>query len=588
MSATLPVDPIALTRRQMLGRLGCLAALSLTGESVAAFLPPNGVEEAAQPGTLQKDADQIVLQRLTLREQHLRLIQVSLQDQTDIHNELVHTREWLLHPAEPVDLRGNLFILEHVPSGTGRIIIKFEPLPHARHHPIPVDLRIVPRADTGFDLTLYGSAGLGAPDSDSFVVLAYAGGLVGRTRALQQCQRARRPASLAHRLPRFLSNTWGDRSKDSRIRSTFIEKEIAAAARLGVEVVQIDDGWQRGITKNSARAQQGGIWEGFWQTRPDFWEPDPDKFPDGLDRLTSLAAAKGMELGLWFAPDSVHDFSHWEKDAECLIALNRKFGIRHFKIDGVHAPTAAAQVNLSKFFSRVLRDTQDAVVFDLDVTASLRPGYFGAVGTGPLFVENRYTDWHRYWPHQTLRNLWQLAWWIDPGRLRMEFLNHSRNTEKYPDDPLAPQCYAPAALFATVFFSNPLGWFEVSELPRTYQEQLPPLVSLWKALRGEIFTGTIIPLGQAPDGLAWTGFASLQDDGRTALALLYRELNPASSHSLPVPGFGPATNVACKVLAGEGQAAWEKSALKVTVPETLGWVLVRLSAGPVAPGGVSL
>ena len=107
----------------------------------------------------------------------------------------------------------------------------------------------------------------------------------------------------------------------------------------------------------------------------------------------------------------------------------------------------------------VLRESAGRIVFDLDVTAQLRPGYFGMIGTGPLFVENRYTDWHKYWPHQTLRNLWQLAWWVDPCRLRMEFLNQSRNTEKYADDPLAPSRYAPDTLFATVFFANPLGWF---------------------------------------------------------------------------------------------------------------------------------
>ena len=85
------------------------------------------------------------------------------------------------------------------------------------------------------------------------------------------------------------------------------------------------------------------------------------------------------------------------------------------------------------------------VVFDLDVTAQTRPGYFGAMEAGPLFVENRYTDWHRYWPHQTLRNLWKLSRWVDPRRLRMEWLNHTRNTEKYANDPLAPAAWSPDA-----------------------------------------------------------------------------------------------------------------------------------------------
>jgi alpha-galactosidase len=567
LPASMPVS-----RRQMLMQLG-----GLTVATLAAGAPPSGVEDGPRKVPAPDTGDAEVLARFPLREQHIRLTQVILQDQTDVHNELVQTREWLLHPAEPVELQGNLFILEHVPTGTGRILLKLEPLPHARPQRPHTDLRITPRPDTGFDVTLFGGAGLGTPTAESFVDLPFTDGSVGRTRALQQFQRSRRPASTSHRTPRFLSNTWGDRSRDSRIRADFIAKEVEAGARLGVEVVQIDDGWQTGISSNSARAKGQGVWEGFWASRPDFWKPDPEKFPGGLQPLVNLATARGVEIGLWFAPDSVHDFAHWEKDAACLIAFHREHGIRHFKIDSVHAPTALAHGNLGRFFATVLRETGNAVVFDLDVTASLRPGYFGALGTGPLFVENRYTDWHRYWPHQTLRNLWQLAWWVDPGRLRMEFLNNARNTAKYPNDPLAPACYAPDALFATVLFSNPLGWFEVSNLPAGYIETVAPLVQVWKKMRGDLFDGTIIPLGSAPDGYTWTGFASLAADGASVLVLAFRELNPAPTCRFAVPGFAGREGVKCERLAGQGSVGWHDATLQVTINSPLGWTLTRLT-----------
>ena len=116
------------------------------------------------------------------------------------------------------------------------------------------------------------------------------------------------------------------------------------------------------------------------------------------------------------------------------------------------------------------------------------------MGTGPLFVENRYTDWHRYWPHHTLRNLWQLSHWIDPCRLRMEFLNNTRNADKYADDPLAPSLYDPTTLFATVMFANPLGWFEVSNLTNSWLESAAGLVRIWREHRTRIFAGTILPV----------------------------------------------------------------------------------------------
>jgi hypothetical protein len=43
--------------------------------------------------------------------QHTRLTAVELVDRTDRHNELVHERQYLLHPARKLalPLRGNLF-----------------------------------------------------------------------------------------------------------------------------------------------------------------------------------------------------------------------------------------------------------------------------------------------------------------------------------------------------------------------------------------------------------------------------------------------------------------------------------------------
>ncbi|PTX98396.1 alpha-galactosidase [Opitutus sp. ER46] len=562
-----------LSRRELLTGLGCLATATL-----AAGASPSGVERDPAPpqGDRPPAAEPEILTRFSLREQHVRLTQVLLQDQSDNHNELVQTREWLLHPAEKLELSGNLFVLEHVLTGRGRVLLKLEPLPHARPQRPAADLRVLPRGDTGFDVTLFGGSGLGQPAAESFVDLAYEDGVVGRTRALQQFQRSRRPAHPEHRTPRFYSNTWGDRSRDTRINAAFIAQEIEAAARLGVEVVQIDDGWQSGISSNSARSAGKGVWEGFWASRPDYWVPDPAKFPQGLKPLVDQAARHGLKLGLWFAADSVHEFANWEKDAACLVAFHRELGIQHFKIDSVYAPTALAHANLRRFFHRVLADTQGAVVFDLDVTASLRPGYFGLLGTGPLFVENRYTDWHRYWPHQTLRNLWQLAWWVDPARLRMEFLNPARNTEKYPDDPLAPARHAPAALFAAIFCSNPLGWFECSSLPPGFIEEVAPLVRTWKTVRDALFAGTIVPLGGAPDGVAWTGFASLAADGRSALVLAFRELNPSASNRLAVPGLSAAAGPTAERLAGTGAATWRDGALDLQIDHPLGWSLWRL------------
>ena len=534
-----------------------------------------GIEAAAPAGeTTPDDPVERLLRVLCISMQHLRLTQVELVDATDNHNELVHEREWLLHTAEVgLALSGNLFAVEDMITGTGWIIIKTLPLPHARPCPSPVDLRIVRLTTTGFEVRVVTSDPEESPRDT--VVLTYAGGEFGRIRVLHEYQQAQRPDTVGHWTPRFLSNTWGDRNRDSRVCETFVLAEIEAGARLGVDVVQINDGWQQGTTVNSAQAQElNGVWQGFRSANPEFWKPHARRFPHGLEPVVRAAAEKGVGLGLWFAPDSADDFAHWELDAATVLELHRQHGIDHFKIDGVQAERHTGMNNLRRFFDRLLEKSEGRIVLDLDVTAGVRPGYFGALPTGPLFVENRYTDWHRYWPHQTLRNLWKLSRWVDPRRLRMEWLNHERHDDLYPEDPLAPARYAPDALFATVMFANPLGWFEVSNLPTTYFTLAAPLVHKWREARSRLFAGIVVPLGSAPDGFAWTGFVSVAEDGRSCDLLVFRELNPGARHIFHIPNVH-SDGCRVEIIAGNGKAVGTPDGLAVEIPATLGYLWVH-------------
>jgi alpha-galactosidase len=265
-----------------------------------------------------------------------------------------------------------------------------------------------------------------------------------------------------------------------------------------------------------------------------------------------------MQFGLWFAPDSADDFANWQKDAMLLLQLHREMGINTFKLDAIKMHTTRGERNLHAFFDIVLHESQGRITLDLDVTAEVRPGYFSRMDTGPIFIENRYTDWHSYWPHHTLRNAWKLMQYVDPLRLRIEFLNNARNREVYVNDPLAPAAYAPDYLFATTMFCNPLGWFEASNLSQEYIECVAPLVRVWKEHRATIFSGRIYPIGaaaftpsarphlphrrgriypigNAPDGVSWTGFASASVVDNCVYVPLFRETNDAPSHLLHLP-----------------------------------------------------
>lgn len=534
-----------------------------TGRVVTREEQASGIEAEPQKNT----ADPIVVgaETLTLDPLHLRVTQITLMDQTDNHNELVSEREWLLmHNEAKFNVQGCVLVAENVIDESGLVFLKLAALPHARPDKDAVDFRVNP-GSRSIDTFLNGYP---------VAVLSYRGGRTGRIRVLQDFQRSLREYR-AGRDGLFLSNTWGDRSRDARINEEFLMKEVEAGGVLGVDIVQIDDGWQKGRSANSVASRGKGVWNGYWAADPNFWDADPARFPNGLEKVVKSARDKGMHFGLWFGPDSSNDASNWKKDADHLLKFYSGMGVNYFKIDSMKTHNVTSLRNQRAMFDHMLEGSEGTMVFDLDVTAEIRPGYFGLPDIGPLFVENRYTDFHRYWPHQTLRNLWMLSQVVDPLRLRMELLNNARNTDKYKNDPLAPALYKPDTLFAITMMANPLGWFEVSNLPSEYVAQMKPLVAAWKAERARMHGGTIIPVSSAPDGVAWTGFVSAAADGKGGYALIFRELNEQADFDLDLDVL--VKNVTgTTVLGGRGTARVTDVILSVNVPEKLDFIWVKL------------
>ena len=106
-----------------------------------------------------------------------------------------------------------------------------------------------------------------------------------------------------------MSNTWGDRHQDQAICEEFLLKELRRAGEIGVDILQIDDGWECGITSNSKRSSSG-VWEGYYNDSQDFWKVNPERFPHGLEAVIQYADGLGIEAGLWFSPDSSNAVSY--------------------------------------------------------------------------------------------------------------------------------------------------------------------------------------------------------------------------------------------------------------------------------------
>lgn len=500
---------------------------------------------------------------------HVKVTAFRLVDQTDRHNELVHKDEWLLGFNEgDTDVRAPLVSVEDPLTGAGAVYVRLAPLPHARSNPDAVDVTFRGRVS--------GKGGRGMlvrATGYPWVAVPYAGGARGRTKALQDFQRAVRPY-VSGRDGLFLSNTWGDRNRDTRINEAFLLGEVEAAANLGVEVVQVDDGWQTGKSMNSAFAKGKGVWNGYWAANPDFWVPDPARFPRGLGYVTGRAAERGIRFGLWFGPDSSHDAANWERDADWLLKLHRDCGISYYKLDSMKTTGALSLARQRRLFEKLLAESDGKIVVDMDVTAERRPGYFGLMAAGPLFVENRYTDYRSYWPHLTLRALWSLCEVVDPVRLRMEVLNPLRNRDVYGDDPLAPAAYPAETLFAIVMPSSPLGWFEVQNLAPETVAAWKPLVAAWKRERDALAACHVLPIGAKPDGASWTGFAfTPRQEGAPGYALLFRERAPEAAFACDFARLFPRV-AQIDVLSPRGRATRRG----VEVDRPLDFVWVKFSA----------
>jgi len=507
---------------------------------------------------------------------HTLVTETHYADRSDEHAELVWERAWQLHPSERrIELTANVVTFEDPATGAGFVWLRQAPTAVVRTWD-PEPALVLERRDGRWLATPGRTA---VPYAVQRV--PFRGGATGRTEALHAWQRAQQPAR-AGRDGLLLSNTWGDRSRADKLSEDFIRAEIDRAAALGVEVVQIDDGWQRGRTANTVA--QGGVWNGFWAADSAYWTPDPVRFPRGLGPLVAYARERGLRLGLWYAPDSADECANWERDAAQILSLWRDLGVAHFKLDAVKLLTPRCEERFRALLDRLHTGSHGEILVDLDTTAEARLGFWGRPAGADIFVENRYTDRASYYPHTTLRMLWSLAATVQPARLRVEFLNPARNDARYAADPLRPALYPPETLFAIAMLGSPLAWFENTGLGDDFVARVAPLVALWKRHRAELHGGAVLPLGARPDGYAWTGFLVVDAAGTPRHLLVFREASPEAEQTLAWPRGVPAANGWTRV-AGRGEAVEraESGALTVRVSEPRQFLWLQADREPAAP-----
>ena len=521
---------------------------------------------------------------------------VELRGRSDWRDDLVEVRRGVVFEKQTREHRGHLLHLTRWDRGAGLAGLKLAPPPDEQ---LPERGGLHVQADAtadgdpapgrgdfklaGLRLTLRGG-GLSAAEVrrcaaagvalESYpVAVGATDGSAADAAALLRgtIRRLARPRVPAGGLA--MSNNWGGGGSVGVLSEAFVLAELDAAAAMGLSQVQVDAGWHRGDARALGVEQLEPA--STSATDADFWAPHPERFPRGLGPLRDRARELGLDLGLWFCLDRADDYGRWRDDLATLLGLWRDSGVTHFKFDGVGFTSRLGEMRVRRLLAELHQQSGGEVAASIDITASKSRRFgltSGFTHVRDHFVENRYTGNATYRPHRTLRNLWQLARYVPSYRLEMEWLNVHRHLENYPD-PLAPAAFGVEYSLATTLMALPLAWMHLQALPREDADAVGEVLRRVRPHQQAMLHGHVLPLGDEPDGTAWTGFlsTSLQPPhpptppASTSPApatesppadhgylMLYREVNDADQASLHLPSLPPGATLTLEPLAGQG------------------------------------
>lgn len=472
------------------------------------------------------------LDSVMLKEKHCEWENISIRAVTDSHNNLVREESGLFYLVGTEKLSGNIFRVHRTFQNDGIVFMKESPALEEQVRYPGYDFTV---SATG--ISVY-AAGFESGDlkKDEWVPLygtalcLYCGDCSAFYRVLRDYAEARHKFQ-----PKFdgavYSNTWGDDNGGNKISEDFLQKDIMAAHDAGITHYQIDAGWDTGETDP--------------ETGRSLWRMKYSVLPFGLERIQKTARSCGMTIGLWFVPytEDGHQYGCYREDAQTLAELYEKTGSSFFKLDGFKLPDYTTTYRFEKMLRLVLEKTNRSVFFNIDVTNWPRTGFFGCIQYGNVFVENRYTDRLSYYPHYTLRNVWMLSRYFPAYRFQAEYLNVSRNAEQYekdePGDMLAPNRCSQAYALASVLFACPLAWMEPSGLSSDAASSLKDLLNSVKDVREAVMRSFVLPVGDVPNGVNFTGFQAMESDVSGYLLFLREAGKESSFHCALYGCVGP-------------------------------------------------
>lgn len=310
-----------------------------------------------------------------------------------------------------------------------------------------------------------------------------------------------------------MSNTWGSGGAGEGSRSAAeqsnVIRELASAADLGIEIVQIDDGWQ--AAPNEERPTVGER----------DWRPSPARWPDEWRAVRREADRLGVDLGLWFP---------WYVDTQKIAWNLEHGGFRRVKLDFMHLGSRHDIEHVESKVRTLVQRFGPRLDINWDATeVNARMGYYFGRDHGNIYLANRENgpppltrlNHIRYTPRLVLRDAWHLAHYVNLNAVQISIQNKQRvvadltNCRDYPHD----YCFAITMMGVPLFFQETHYYDEEA------RRQLRPIVRLYKQHRDDMQRGLVFPVGDEPDDHRWTGFQSHDPQSRSGHLLLFREVH---------------------------------------------------------------
>tara|TARA_R110002051_G_scaffold325487_2_gene428177 strand:+ start:884 stop:2953 length:2070 start_codon:yes stop_codon:yes gene_type:complete len=313
----------------------------------------------------------------------------------------------------------------------------------------------------------------------------------------------------------ILANTWGSNHRMAAASETNVLKEIRSQEELGIDVQQIDDGWQNP--------------EGIPAMSTISWRPDTSKYPKGWSNVVSVAKENNIKLGLWFSLGSLNELfskkygKNWAADLEDLKTAFDTGRFSYYKFDMIDLHSYDELEALMKLARDFVNYTDRTVRVNWDVTENEpRIGYFFGREYGNIFLANRTVKSNTtgYIPYLMLRDAWQVSKYLNLNKFQISIQNIDMTDKQKGNAHLYNHKYA----VAIALMGSPLFFQETQYISQQARSDIKQLLSTYKKNREKMYEGIVYPIGDEPDDRSWTGFQN-HHQSDTGYLMVFREMN---------------------------------------------------------------